>query len=316
MSEVLADTLFPLRGRKLKAMTNFKCPGSYSEWIPPELLSNTEYRFPQAHTDMTILAGLSQEIKNLKNDSVCKLPFCLTVEAEAMGADINLDDKKHGPRVRQYAFSQIEEIENIAKINFHQGRIKAVLDSVEHLTRQNETVALNIEGPFTILSSLVEPKIIYSAIRKKNESIVPGLERIEENIVDYALQGLQKGAKILSYADPVGGIDMIGPKMYQQHSGRVTYSILKKLTDTPRPAVIHLCGKSSTALEKTGFSLSFPMDRDENQTYKEAFFNLINDSKQTRIIGHSCFHQIAWKKRAPKIWEIRLNSPDKNSASK
>ena len=297
-------------------MTNFKCPGSYSEWIPRELLSSSKHRFPQAHTDMTALAGLAWDIKRHKKDSVCKLPFCLTVEAEAMGANINLVDTKHGPRVKNYAFSHIEELETIKKINFQTGRIKVVLDAIEYLARQNEIVALNFNGPFTILSSLIEPKTIYSAIRKNNESIVRGLKKIEENIVDYALQGLRKGARILSYADPAGGIDMIGPKMYQQHSGRVTCNILKKLTKTPRRAVIHLCGKSSTALEKTGFSRTFPVPRNQDQTFKDLLSHMIDDNDQTQIIGHSCFRQIAWQKRGTRIWEIRLYPGDRNEARK
>lgn len=258
---------------------------------------------------MMALACLSREMKKLKNESVCRLPFCLTIEAEAMGADIKLDDMKNGPRVREYVFSRIEEIENIASINFHQGRIKAVLDAVAHLSSHAETVALNIEGPFTILSSLIEPKILYKAIRKKDPSVIRGLEIIEENITAYALQGIEKGVKILSYADPVGAIDIIGPQIYKQHSGRITYNILKKLIATSHSAAIHLCGKTSTALEKSGFCHSYRQDHDNTITYFEALSHLINDREQTQIIGHSCFRQIAWQRRAPKIWKIRLNDP-------
>jgi MtaA/CmuA family methyltransferase len=293
----------------VNAITDFKCSGSYSEGIPAEVLEKTGCHFPQAHTDMLALAYLAREMKKLKNETICRLPFCLTIEAEAMGADIKLDDMKNGPRVRKYVFTRIEEIENIPQINFHQGRIKAVLDSVAYLYSHNETVALNIEGPFTILSSLIEPKILYKAIRNKDQSIFRGLEIIEENIVAYALQGIKNGIKILSYADPVGAIDIIGPQIYRQHSGRVTYNVLKKLTDMPHNAVIHLCGKTSNALEKNGFCLSIRQDHEDTITYDEALSHLINDREQTRIIGHSCFRQISWSRRAPKIWEIRLNNP-------
>jgi len=291
----------------LNEKTEFRCPGSYSEGIPAEVLEKTGCHFPQAHTDMTALARLSQEMKKQKNESVCRLPFCLTVEAEAMGADIKLDDMKNGPRVKEYVFSQIEEIENIPQINFYQGRIKAVLDAAAHLSSQTETVALNIEGPFTILSSLIDPKILYKAIRKKSDSVLRGLEIIEENIAAYALQGLERGVKILSYADPVGAIDIIGPQMYKEHSGRVTYNILNKLTVSPHNAAVHLCGKASGALEKAGFCLSSRQEYDDSITYFEALCRMIDDKQRTPIIGHSCFRRIAWQKRAPKIWTIQLN---------
>lgn len=289
--------------------TDFKCSGSYSESIPAEILEKTGCQFPQAHTDMLALACLSQEMKKHKNESVCKLPFCLTIEAEAMGADIKLDDMENGPRVREYVFTRIEEIANIAPINFHQGRIKAVLEAVAKLSSQGETVALNIEGPFTILSSLIEPRILYKAIRKREQSVICGLRIIEENIIAYALQGIEKGVKILSYADPVGAIDIIGPQIYKLHSGRASYNILKKLTCTPHNAVIHLCGKTSTALERYGFCQSFQQDHDDTVTYFEAISELISDRNQTPIIGNSCFRQITWKRWAPKIWQISLNDP-------
>lgn len=255
---------------------------------------------------MLAMARLSQEMKKFNNTPVCSLPFCLTVEAEAMGAEIKLDDMKNGPRVKQYAFTQIEELENIQKINVSQGRIKAVLDAVAYLSGRDETVALTIEGPFTILASLIEPKTLYKAMRKNHESVDRILEIIEENIVEYALKGLLNGVKILSYADPVGAIDILGPQMYRSHSGRVTARILHTLSSKPHAAIIHLCGKSSTALEKTGFCQSSCVAHAQSQTYLELLSTLMADTGCTRIIGHSCFRQIPWEQKHPHVQEIKI----------
>jgi len=296
----------------LKAPTDFQCSGSYSEGIPAEILTKTGYLFPQAHTDIMAMASLSREIKEWKGESVCNLPFCLTIEAEALGARIRLDDMKNGPRVTEYAFNHVQSLEKLQDIDFHSGRIKTILDAAASLANQNETVALNIEGPFTILSSLIDLRILYKGIRKKEKSIFTALERIEGNIVAYGLHALNSGVKILSYADPVGSLDIVGPQMYKQHSGRVAYNVLRRLTATCHSAVIHLCGKTSTALEKIGCCSSRRLSYDNNTTYMSALSELINDNTQTRIIGHSCLRQVAWQRKAPKIWEINLEnqSPD------
>lgn len=293
----------------MNTKTDFTCSGSYSEGIPDEILTKTGYQFPQAHTDMTALSCLAREMKSLKNEPVCRLPFCLTIEAEAMGADIRLDDMKNGARVRTYAFTRIEELNTIQPINFQLGRINTVLDAAAYLHNQGETVALNIEGPFTILSSLIEPKLLYKAIRKNDPSVLPGFEMIEKNIIAYAQLAIEAGVTILSYADPVGAIDIIGPQLYKQHSGRVTCNILKTLAATPRNAVIHLCGKTSTALEKCGFAQSKRHDHNESVTYFDALSQMVNDNKETQIIGHSCIRRLPWQKRAPKIWQVTLNNP-------
>lgn len=290
----------------MKKKTAFTCPGSYAEGIPAELLEKTGYQFPEAHTDIMAIVCLSREIKKQNDERVCRLPFCLTIEAEAMGADIRLDDMKNGPRVRDYVFTRIEELSEIPPINFQEGRIKTVLDAVAYLNSKTETVALNIEGPFTILSSLIEPKILYKAIRKKDQRVIRVFERIEENITAYALQGIEKGVKILSYADPVGAVEIIGPQIFKKHSGRVTCNILKKLTDRPHKAIIHLCGKTSTALEKYGFCQSVRQDYDDAVTYFDVLSQLINDTQQTPVIGHNCFRHVAWNRKAPGIWHINL----------
>ncbi|MBU3188478.1 hypothetical protein K9O30_03780 [Clostridium bowmanii] len=57
------------------------------------------------------------------------MTFCVTVEAEALGADIKLGDEKVGPRVNKYAFNNVEELKNIEEINFTKGRIHSVLEA-------------------------------------------------------------------------------------------------------------------------------------------------------------------------------------------
>jgi len=271
------------------------------------LLDKTGYHFPGAHYDMMALATLAGELKQARGESLCRLPFCLTVEAEAMGAIIKLDDMKNGPRVRQYVCTHIDELGDLPEIDFTQGRIKAVLDSVEYLCNQDETVALNIVGPFTILSSLIDPKYIYKAIRMKDASVARALARVEENIIGYAERGIARGAKILSYADPAGAMDIIGPQMYKNYSGRVTCNILQRLAAKPGRAVIHLCGNASAALEKSGFCTSAGVEIEGRKTYLEVLHDLIHEGETTRIIGHSCIRQAARKKRATKMWEMRLN---------
>lgn len=284
---------------------NFKCTGEGSEQIPESVITKTGLTFPGVHTRMTEIASLSQALKEHKRDSICRLPFCVTVEAEAMGADINLGDEKNGPRVKGFQVDSLDDL-MIVDIDLSGGRIRQVLNAVEHLNSHEEVVSLNVEGPFTIISSLIDPRIFYKGIRKERDRVDGCLKVIEDNIVKYAMEGVEKGAKILSYADPAGAMDIVGPKMYRELSGRLSWRILKRLQNHPGDFIVHLCGKTSTALEKTGFSTSESVPYDPALTYGEAIRGLFKKNGGIKIIGHSCIKRSPLKTRRSVLWQINL----------
>ncbi len=293
----------------------FVCAGGPPETVPEKIQERTGHCFPHAHSDAPGLACLSREMKQLRQEGFCRLPFCLTVEAEAMGADINLGDRIHGPRVREYALRNVEDLAAIPLVDFSSGRIRAVLDAAEQLSRSGEVVALDLEGPFTILSALIEPTVLYRALSKKDASLFTCLARIRENIVAYGRQALQHGVTILSYADPMGAQDILGPKLFREHSGKASHAILHQLRAEAHPenhpGVIHVCGKISTALEEAGYCESMLPDQSAYANFGE-LLDRLSETNETRIVGHGCFHQLHRTKGAG-IREIRLTPPERLS---
>ncbi|MBZ9686184.1 methylcobamide--CoM methyltransferase [Clostridium estertheticum] len=284
----------------------FKCEGDNLEVIPDNIVNNTGITFPKAHTENSLMCYLAKELKNYKKDSICRVPFCVTVEAEALGGNIKLGDMKNGPRVESYAFTTIEELGNIKNINFQKGRINEVLEAVEKLTNEGECVALTVEGPFTILSSIIDPMIFYKGIRKNKEKIDEFLMVLEDNIVSYIIEGIKRGAKIISYGDPVGSLDIVGPKVYEQYSGRISHNILKRVEPYLENAVVHLCGKTSTAFEKYGLSVSKAIEFEGELTYGEAINKILQDRKNVKFIGNACIKRTPFIMKNSVAWEIKL----------
>jgi len=285
---------------------NFKCTSDNLEEIPMSIIEGTGLKFPDTHTNKEDMIRLVKELKKYNNDTICRVPFCVTVEGEAMGANIKLGDEKNGPRVSEYAFNSIEELSNVKEIDLSNGRIKEVLDSIETLNNENEIVSLNVSGPFTIISSLINPRLFYKAIRNNRETVHNFINVIEDSIVKYALEGIKRGVKIISYGDPAGDLDIVGPKIYEEVSGRITYNILKRLEKNLNNCIIHLCIKTSTALEKIGFSKSQSIEYDKNLTYGEGINDLLINNKDIKIIGHNCIKRTPFKLRNPIVWHIKL----------
>ena len=302
---------------------DFKCVGDNFEQIPKEIIEELKLKFPDLHKNSKDMVKLSIELKKHNNDSLCRVPFCVTVEAEALGADIKLGDEKIGPRVNEYAFNNLEELKNIKEIDFTVGRIQCVLEAVESLSNQEEIAVLNVEGPMTIISSLVDPVVFYKGIRKNREIIDGFIKIIENSVVKYMLEGISRGASIISYGDPAGDLDIVGPKIYKEISGKATINILKtvqqilnngitngKLNNNgitqqdldggtiyknSNHSIIHVCGKTSTALEKMGFIQSEPIVYDKQVTYGDALVDLLENSKELLFIGHHCIKTTPFK---------------------
>ncbi|CAM2959406.1 uroporphyrinogen decarboxylase family protein [Hathewaya histolytica] len=285
---------------------NFKCVGDNLESIPESVQEDTGLTFPEVHTNGEDMAVLSKALKEDKDDIVCRLPFCNTVEAEAIGAHIKLGDFKTGPRVSEYKFNSIEQLDSIQEIDLEHGRIKEVLKAVKILNESGETVVLNIEGPFTIISSLIDSMIFYKAIRKNKEVVEKFINSIEHSIVKYAKEGIKNGAKVISYGDPVGALDIVGPKVYKEVSAKSSMRILKELEKETGDTIIHLCGKTSAAFENMGFSNSERIEYDNNKTYGEGIFSVVKERQDVKFIGHGCIKRTPLKLKDNGVYKINL----------
>ncbi len=283
----------------------FECKSDEFEQIPKEIIDSTGLKFPKAHVDIDSMVNLSKQLKEYREDTVCRIPFCVTVESEAMGANVNLGDEKIGPRVSDYMFNSIEELRNIKEIDLTKGRIETVLDSVGKLRNENEIVSLNVEGPFTIISSLIDQRSFYKGMRKNKDIVDECIKVVEDSIVKYILEGIKRGANIISYADPCGSLDIVGPRIYKEISGKSTYNILKRVEDKTENCIIHICGKTSIGLENLGFIESYNVNYNKNYTYGDAICSLLED-KEINIIGHSCIKKTNIKTQNSEIWIIKL----------
>lgn len=285
---------------------DFKCTYDNLDEIPEKVVASIGIDFPEIHTKAKYIASLSKKLKKNKNDIMCRVPFCNTVEAEALGGKIKLGNAKTGPRVDKYIFKSIEDMKSIGEIDLTKGRIREVLKAVETLNKEGETVILNVEGPITIIASLVDSRIFYRELRKNKNVIDEFLEVIENNIIKYINEGIKRGAQIISYADPVGALNIVGPKVFKEVSGKSAIKILKSVENNLKGSIIGLCGQISVALEKMGFIKAYPIKFKENIRYGEAINYVLQNEKSVKIIGHNCIKRTPLELKDSTLWSIKV----------
>lgn len=284
----------------------FKCLGEASQMIPESIINENGLSYEEIHNDKRAMIIAAEKIKELNADFFYKLPFCSTIEADALGASIKLGDLNIGPRVNKYIFSSIDEMCCIGSFDFNRGRISTVLDAVETLSNNGKQVVLNIEGPFTVIASLIEPVEFYKALRKNKDMALSILKKIEDNVVEYMFEAVKRGVKIISYADPMGTIDILGPNIFKEFSAVSTINIIKRCEVFLNEAVIHICGKLTSSLELLEFCKLKNIYFKGEMTYGEAIDKVLKVRSDVTLIGNSCMKMTHKSINNPAVCLIEL----------
>lgn len=298
-------------------MQDFKCTYGNSAGIREEVTNRTHLTFPDAYKHAETMAELSQVLKECDKAPFCELPFCHTVEAEAMGGIINYGNEKTGPRAKEYLCTEIEEILDLPEIDFEKGRIQEVLQACRILHEKGEHIVFEVSGPLTILNVLIDPKYVFKGMRKKPELMAHIFAKLEEEILAYMKLAKEHGADLISYADSSGAVNILGPKMAEQMVDLFTYDFVQqaeKLAD--EHTMILLCPKTTFALLGTGkaeltdrrinndTALKKDMSLEEDTlSYAEACIRM---KGKIHLAGQMCIKNVDYRIKNGVMKEVRL----------
>lgn len=234
--------------------------------LPPAVVQDIRLTFPDAYCLRGGMVRLAMAVRAAAGSAVCVLPFCHTVEAEAMGADIRYGDRHCGPRAGKLVCTGAEEVLALPEVDFTRGRIAEVLAACRMLCEKGEPVVLEISGPLTILNCLMEPHRLFRALRKQPEDMRAVLDRIRSVLQAYICRAEAQGVRWFSFADPLGDVRIVGPNTVEQLTRDFTVPLLKYLSGHTQPdTLISLCPKTALALTGCGcaawecHALSSPM---------------------------------------------------------
>lgn len=285
-------------------MKDFECTYDNSVGINIEITKELDLTFPDAYMHQETMARLSKALKEHNGASFCELPFCHTVEAEAMGGIINYGNDKTGPRAKDYLCSSPEELLELPEIDFSKGRIHEVLLACKTLKAQGEHVVLQVSGPFTILNVLIDARYVFKGLRKKPELMKAVFWKLGGEILKFMIEAERCGVDMISYADSSGGLNILGPKMAKQVVEDFTYEFLKNVRETlGKQTLLHLCPKTTFALlgtEKAVLSdvaLSGPME------YGQACAEVIG---RVDFVGQMCIKNIHYTLTNGKMKEVKI----------
>jgi [methyl-Co(III) methanol-specific corrinoid protein]:coenzyme M methyltransferase len=150
--------------RKLKKQTTDRppviCPGGMMNSAIVEIMNKTGHQLPDGHHDHKIMTELAKDIHEYTGFENFGIPFCLTLEAEVLGSEINYGTLACEPKIQKEVFASVTDVQfkelGAMKKN---SRVNSVLESIHTLQGANSDVPVigSITGPVSAAASIVDP---------------------------------------------------------------------------------------------------------------------------------------------------------------
>lgn len=221
------------------------CPGGMMNMVTAALMEEAGAALPQAHSNAVEMAKLARAVYEQGCFENVGVPFCMTVEPEALGAPVDLGSSIHEPRVTGYILRSCEDWQSLRPMDLSKGRASVVLEALSLLREQCPTVPVigNITGPISTASSLLEPMTFYRELRKKNAAAHAYLNAVTEQLAAFAVAQVKAGADIIAISDPSGTGEILGPKYFEEFALPALNRIIDAVKEAGAPCIVHICGQ-------------------------------------------------------------------------
>jgi [methyl-Co(III) methanol-specific corrinoid protein]:coenzyme M methyltransferase len=200
--------------------------------------------WPEAHRRAESLAGLAEAIHLFTDTECIKLPFCMTVEVEALGANVDYRTKDTIPTETHHIWNHPGELKIHADF-FDRGRVPVVLNAVSELRRrydQEVPIVASIVGPFSLASKLFGFDNFLVWIVQQPEWVHTVMEALTPLATRYAQALVEAGADAIIVGEAGSSGDLISGAMYGSFIAPYHAQLCPAI---PAPTILHICGKST-----------------------------------------------------------------------
>lgn len=249
----MANEVFSPRERLLRTLQKQEverppviCPGGMMNSAITEVMDLGGSELPEAHHTWEKMSALSADVQKYTGFENFGIPFCMTVEAEVLGSEINFGSKVCEPKIQKERYASNTEVEFFPPGTMEKSRrVGAVIESIYTLSRKHPDIPVvgSITGPVSTAASLVDPMQFLRELRKKPQAAHRVMQYVTDHLIEYAALMVDNGAAVISIADPTATGEILGPKMFREYA----LNYINQLTDAVHalgvPVITHICGK-------------------------------------------------------------------------
>lgn len=220
-----------------------------------EAMQKTDSFWPEAHTDAKKMAELGSSLYELTGLECARIPFDLTVEADAMGCRVDMGTEDRTPQITKSPFESSSDIK-VPDDFLQRGRINVVLEAIDILKENYEDkvpIIVGMTGPLTLAGQLLGVENLVRYMRSKPNEVEAVMDEVLEASFQYAEAICKKEPDVVCVADPTSAPDLIDPLQFKK-------MVKPRLEDLSRGIitnkVLHICGSTEPIIRDmatTGF---------------------------------------------------------------
>jgi [methyl-Co(III) methanol-specific corrinoid protein]:coenzyme M methyltransferase len=194
------------------------------------------------------MAALAQDVTEATGFENLGVPFCMTVEAELLGSEIDPGTLACEPKITREVFASVSRVEyQDVKVMAASGRIQTVVGAARRLAAAHPDlpVIASLTGPVSTAASIVDPMSFLKELRKDPEGAHRVLDYVTDLLAEYARLALEAGAAVIAIGDPTATGEILGPKMFEAFAARHLNDLVDRIHGLGAPVILHICGDLS-----------------------------------------------------------------------
>lgn len=222
------------------------CPGGMMNAAVSEVVQDIKNNH---NSDLDAMVEAAKKVHQLTGFENYGVPFCMTVECEPLGVEVDLGDKLVEPLVTKYKQAPMEAIMQMKVDPCQTMRMPVVLAAIKQLKNDEIPVIGNITGPISTASSVIDPLDFFKAVLKSPDITTEFLDYITDELIEYAREMIKAGADVIAMSDPSATGEILGKKNFEKIAIPLYQRIIDAVHSLNVPIIIHICGNAKNIVE-------------------------------------------------------------------
>jgi len=215
------------------------------------LMAASGASWPDAHREAEKMAKLALAAHEVAGIESVRVPFCGTVEVEAIGCELTGWTSDGQPSTKTYLLQEDSMIDRVKVPDpSTSGRMPVVSKAVHILDDKvgnTLPVIAAIVSPFEFAVRSRSMERVMKDIFTKPDLLRKVLDFAVNVETEYGKALVDAGAQALFLIDGSSQFEVLGPQLYEKFSMPYTKHLIAKLRC---PTILHICGNSTKILEK------------------------------------------------------------------
>lgn len=214
-------------------------------------LKEHNLRFAQVHLDAKMMAAAAASTVKLFGYDAAVVPFDLGVEAELLGAKLNVYPDSEDllyPTLREKTAQSADDL-RIPDDLEHQGRIPLVVEAIRLLREEfgNEiAIGSYVLGPFTLAGQVIDLNRVLKMSLKNPAEMHRILSVLSDVIIQVAGVYAKAGVDFLSVRDMGASSGMLSPRTFREF---VKPQLTRIMANIDCATVLHICGDTNDIIQ-------------------------------------------------------------------